>query len=109
MPPWKAASSAISTSPRRMRSPETRGGEGLAEPVGDERNGFASGADAGASDGLRRDAGACGEFGEGLVEIGGGGGCVGAHALDGAGADACELAGFVGEKVVGFGAADIEG
>ena len=29
------------------------GGEGFAEPVGDERNGLAGGADAGAGDGLR--------------------------------------------------------
>jgi hypothetical protein len=85
------------------------GGEGFAEPVGDERNGFAGGADAGARDGLHGDAGAGGEFGECLIEVGGGGGGVGAHALDGAGADACELASFVGEEVVGFGAADVEG
>ena len=85
------------------------GGEGFAEPVGDEWNGFAGGADAGAGDVLRRDASEGGELSEGVVEIGGGGGGVGAHALDGAGAHAGELAGFVGEEVVGLGAADIEG
>ena len=58
---------------------------------------------------LRRDAGEGGELGEGVIEVCGGGGGVGAHALDGAGADAGELAGFVGEDVVGFGAADVEG
>jgi hypothetical protein len=85
------------------------GAEGVAEPVGDERDTLTGGADAGAGDGGHGDAGEGGELGEGLIKIVGGGAGVDTEALDGAGADAGELAMVVGEKVIGLGAANIDG
>ena len=49
------------------------GGEGFAEPVCDERDGFTGGADAGAGDVAEGDAAEGGELREGFVESAGGG------------------------------------
>jgi len=85
------------------------GGEGFVEPVGYERDGLAGGADAGAGDVAEGDAAEGGELREGVVEGAGGGVGVDAKALDGGGADSGELAGFVGEEVVGLCAACVDG